>query len=221
MNLALSIAGLLAAAYLAGSIPFSLLLGKAVGGIDIRRHGSGNVGATNVGRLLGWKWGIVALVLDALKGLLPTLLLPRLVPEATVQTHLAVGCGLAAILGHMFPCWLGFRGGKGIATSLGVVSILAPWGALAAAATFAVLFGVKRIVSLGSVVAAVVFAAVQMILLQPAPFSSSKWSLAAFSIAVPVLVIVRHRSNIVRLLRGEEKPFSAGSASAPGGDPAR
>jgi glycerol-3-phosphate acyltransferase PlsY len=204
-----AIAAALVVAYLAGSIPFSLMIGKAVGGIDLRQHGSGNVGATNVGRLLGWKWGILALILDALKGLLPTGLLPLLFSGGEVRGHLAVGCGLAAILGHMFPCWLGFRGGKGVATSLGVVLMLAPWGGLAAAGVFAVCFAIWRYVSLGSIIAAIAFAVVQLVLLRPDPFSSKEWSLAAFSIAVPLLVIFRHRSNIIRLLRGEEKRFVA------------
>lgn len=199
------IAGALLLAYLAGSIPFSLILGRLVGGIDIREHGSKNVGATNVTRLLGWRWGAIALMLDALKGLLPTWFLPRLIEGSTATPHLAVGCGVAAILGHMFSCWLKFRGGKGVATSLGVVSVLAPWGALAALGTFAVLFAWRRIVSLGSVVAAGVFAIVQMVLLSPRPFSEKIWSLAVFSLAVPLLVIFRHRANIGRLIRGEEK----------------
>lgn len=205
----LAIAAALVAAYLAGSIPFSLMIGKAVGGIDLRQHGSGNVGATNVGRLLGWKWGILALVLDALKGLLPTALLPMMFAGSGVTRNIAVGCGLAAILGHMFPCWLGFRGGKGVATSLGVISYIAPWGALAAAGVFAVCFAIWRYVSLGSIVAAVVFAAVQLTIHWRDAFTSSVWPTVAFSIAVPLLVIFRHRSNIVRLLRGEEKRFVA------------
>jgi acyl phosphate:glycerol-3-phosphate acyltransferase len=209
----LAIAAVLVAAYMAGSIPFSLLIGRAVGGIDLRQHGSGNVGATNVGRLLGWKWGIVALILDAIKGLLPTGLLPLLFSDADVRGHLAVGCGLAAILGHMFPCWLGFRGGKGVATSLGVVLMLAPWGGLAAAGVFAVCFAIWRYVSLGSIIAAIAFTVVQFVLLRPDPFSSLKWSIAVFSIAVPMLVILRHRSNIARLLRGEEKKFAAKSSA--------
>jgi acyl phosphate:glycerol-3-phosphate acyltransferase len=209
------IAGVLLLAYLCGSIPFCLMLGRVVGGIDLREHGSRNVGATNVTRLLGWGWGGVALLLDAIKGLLPTLLLPRLVATSPGQLHLAVGCGVAAILGHMYSCFLKFKGGKGVATSLGVVSVLAPWGALAALVTFIVLFAWKRIVSLGSIVAAAVFAAVQMSLLTPRPFRGDCWSLAAFSLAVPLLVIVRHRANISRLLKGEEKalvPVSTASA---------
>jgi acyl phosphate:glycerol-3-phosphate acyltransferase len=207
-------AGALLLAYVVGSIPFSLLLARVVGGIDIREHGSKNVGATNVARLLGWRWGATALLLDALKGLLPTWLLPNLIENSATTPHLAVGCGVAAILGHMFSCWLKFKGGKGVATSLGVVSVLAPWGALAAFGTFALLFAWKRIVSLGSVVAAAVFAVVQMVLLAPHPFSEATWSLAAFSLAVPLLVIIRHRANIGRLWRGEEKALRQVGAPA-------
>ncbi len=212
------IAGALLLAYLAGSIPFSLILGRVVGGIDLREHGSKNVGATNVTRLLGWRWGAMALLLDALKGLAPTLLLPRLVDPSSSRLHLAVGCGIAAILGHMFSCFLKFKGGKGVATSLGVVTVLAPWGALAALGTFIALFAWKRIVSLGSVVAAAVFAIVQMALLSPDPFSEPTCSLATFSLAVPLLVIFRHRSNIGRLVRGEEKelrPVASAAGTTP------
>src|SRR5690606_37197450 len=104
--------------------PFSLLIARWFGGIDLRQHGSGNVGATNVARTLGFKWGLLALLLDALKGLLPTWGLPLLLFEGDVsRDHAQVVAGLAAIVGHMFPCWLGFRGGKGVATALGVVAV--------------------------------------------------------------------------------------------------
>jgi glycerol-3-phosphate acyltransferase PlsY len=201
-----TIVAMLGAAYMFGSIPFSLLLGW-LKGVDLRQVGSGNPGATNVARALGWGYGLLALLLDAGKGLAPTALLPMLASAGPEAEHVAVGCGAAAILGHTFPCWLRFRGGKGVATSLGVVGWLAPVGALAAVGTFAVCFAATRIVSLGSLVAAATFAAVQ--LWQLWPFSSERWSLIALSILAPVLVAVRHRANIVRLLRGEETRLTA------------
>lgn len=195
--------GMLVAAYLAGSIPFSLLIARWVGGIDLRQHGSGNVGATNVARTLGYKWGLAALLLDALKGLLPTWGLP-LVFFGSGSIHAPVAAGLAAIVGHMFPCWLGFRGGKGVATALGVVAVLSWQATLAAFVAFAAVFAVSRIVSLSSIVAAVVFLVAEMVLLWPAPFSTSHWSRGVFAVAVPALIIYRHRANIGRLVRGEE-----------------
>jgi glycerol-3-phosphate acyltransferase PlsY len=203
MTQALATACMLLAAYLAGSIPFSLLLARWVGGIDLRQHGSGNVGATNVARTLGYKWGVVALLLDALKGLLPTWGLPLLFFGAG-HPHAPVAAGVVAIIGHMFPCWLGFRGGKGVATALGVVIVLSWPATLAAFAAFAVTFAATRIVSLSSILASVTFAIAEMIVLWPAPFSSTHWSRGVFALAVPALIIWRHRSNIGRLRRGEE-----------------
>ncbi len=113
------------AAYLVGSLPFGLLIGRYVAGVDIRQAGSGNIGATNVARVLGKRLGLIVLILDCLKGALPTAILPGLLSDsAGFRLHLAVVSGTAAILGHMFPCWLKFRGGKGVATALGVA--LAP-----------------------------------------------------------------------------------------------
>ena len=205
--------GLLAAglAYLVGSIPFGYLTARVVRGIDIRQHGSGNIGATNVGRVLGSRWGIVVLMLDLLKGLLPVWLLPAWSIQPTAeQMHWNVAVGVATIVGHMLPCWLGFRGGKGVATALGVVLFLAPWASLISAGSFAITFAMWRIVSLSSIIAVLAFAAAELTLLWPNPFSGSKWSLTAFSLAVPLLIIIRHRSNIGRLLRGEEPRFRSG-----------
>lgn len=210
--------GLLAAglAYCVGSIPFGFMTARVVRGIDIRQHGSGNIGATNVGRVLGGRWGIFVLVLDLLKGLLPVWLFPRLfVSEPTAWgTHAAVAVGVATIVGHMAPCWLRFRGGKGVATALGVVLFLAPWASLISAGTFAITFAIWRIVSLSSIIACLAFAAAELTFLWPAPFSESKWSLAAFSLAVPLLIIIRHRSNIRRLMHGEEPRFRSGGGQA-------
>jgi glycerol-3-phosphate acyltransferase PlsY len=216
----------LIAGYLAGSIPFGLLLARWIGKIDLREHGSRNIGATNVARTMGLRWGICVLVLDAVKGMLPVLLLPGLCCDKSdpLWEHLRVGCGLAAICGHMFPCWLRFRGGKGVATALGVVAVLAPWATLFAFGAFALTFAASRIVSLSSIVASLVFAAAEMTRLWPAAFSPTHWSLGLFSLAVPLLIIVRHRENIRRLARGEESRFQfrrrpPESSASPGGGP--
>ncbi len=209
MNDPLALALPLIAAYLVGSIPFGLLVARLVKGVDIRQVGSGNIGATNVARSIGKPWGMAVLILDALKGLLPTLLFPAITLGSSDPNlkHVQVFCGLAAILGHMFPCWLRFRGGKGVATALGVVVVLVPIGSLTAAGVFVLSFAIWRIVSLSSIFAALSFAAFGMWNLWPTPFSTKTWSLAAFSLAIPLLIIARHRTNISRLLRGEEQPF--------------
>lgn len=200
--------------YLVGSVPFGLLVARAFGGIDLRKQGSGNIGATNVARTMGFRWGGLVLLLDALKGGLPVLLVLWLAPALSGRApggfqHFQVACGLAAVLGHMFPCWLGFRGGKGVATALGVVAVLAPEATLVAAVVFGVVFAAWRIVSLASMAASVCFAAVELWMLEPAPFGDETWSLALFSLAVPLLIIIRHRDNIGRLWRGEEKRIAA------------
>src|SRR5580658_4443801 len=115
------------AAYLVGSLPFGLLIGRYVAGVDIRKSGSGNIGATNVARVLGRRLGLIVLILDCVKGALPTLLLPLWLADSDpAKLHIAVLSGTATILGHMFPCWLRFKGGKGVATALGVALALAP-----------------------------------------------------------------------------------------------
>ncbi len=200
-----------AIAYLAGSIPFGFLIAKFVADIDIRTAGSGNIGATNVGRVVGAKWGIAVLVLDCLKGLLPVWLLPQLLFDSSSSNalNLAVACGVMTIVGHMYPCWLKLRGGKGVATALGVVMVLAPWGTLAAVTTFALTLFVARIVSLSSIIAAVAFAVCQMIVLWPHIQEAELRSRVAFSLAIPLLIIFRHRGNIGRIIRGEEPRFRA------------
>jgi acyl-phosphate glycerol 3-phosphate acyltransferase len=199
--------------YFAGSIPFGLILCWWVRGIDIRQHGSKNIGATNVGRVIGHKWFWVVFAFDALKGALPTLLVPMLfrdwfAPEQ--MNHVAVFAGLATILGHMFPCWLKFAGGKGVATGLGATLVFAPQAGLVALVAFLVTYGIWRVVSLGSLVASAAFMIAEIIILLPNPFSAENWSVAAISIVVPILIIVRHKSNIVRLLNSRELSTKSG-----------
>lgn len=199
--------------YLAGSLPFGYWVALLVANVDIRTQGSGNIGATNIGRTLGAKWGILVLFLDCFKGLLPTMFLSQLLLEIggaesdQLLHHTKVLCGLFTIVGHMFPVWLKFRGGKGVATALGVAIALGGWATLAALGTFIVGMLLCRIVSLSSIIAAIVFGAVRIATLPSPPFSEDVWSLTAFSLFVPTLIIVRHRANLGRIFRGEEKKF--------------
>ena len=216
---------LIAAAYLVGAVPFGLLTARWGCGVDIRTRGSGNIGATNVGRELGWRWGALVLLLDALKGLLPTLA-PTAFTElaGTPLANAMVGCGIAAVVGHMFPAYLGFRGGKGVATGLGVAAAVAPAATLAAFAAFVMLTLTLRYVGLSSVVAAVTFAAVQLAREGSARFTAAAWPLGLFSLAVPALIVFRHRGNLARLWRGEEpktfgKPKATGEPRPPESDP--
>jgi glycerol-3-phosphate acyltransferase PlsY len=187
--------------YLAGSIPFAVIAGR-MRGVDLRKHGSGNLGATNVFRVLGWKIGIVVFLADALKGALPVLLLPPRIGSPHDPLLWAIGCGIAAIVGHVRPIFLGLRrGGKGVATAAGVFFALAP---IPMAVTFAVFVGVvlgTGYVSLGSLVCAVLLPA--LILLQ----AGARSPLFVVSVVVALFVFWTHRSNIGRLRRGEEHRF--------------
>lgn len=198
-------------AYLAGSIPFGLLLGRKIAGRDIRDFGSGNIGATNVARVIGRKWGIVVLVVDCLKGMLPTLLLPGLFaePGSGEAIWLPVVCGISAVVGHMFPVWLKFRGGKGVATGLGTGLVLSWPATLVALAVFLVCFFATRRTSVASMAAAVTYCAVMLGIMGRDALQAEYLARTAFAIAVPLLIIIRHRSNIIRLLRRQEPVFSA------------
>ncbi len=212
------------AAYLAGSIPFGYLIAYAVKGIDIRTVGSGNLGATNVGRNLGFRYFILVLLLDLLKGFLPTFGFPWLLTRYTgsCPVDLPVLIALAAILGHNFPIYLGFRGGKGVATSLGVVLALDPVSCAFAIVAFGAVFFVTRYVSLSALVAGAAFVAAHF-WRDPSPWNRNHVAMSLFSIAVLVLLLFRHRSNIARLWAGtesrvslrraREKPQSCGKVS--------
>jgi len=191
----------LAISYAVGSIPFAYLAGAAAG-VDLRKQGSGNLGATNVFRVLGWKVGILVFLADALKGALPVLLLaPRIaVPGDPVLWALA--CGVAAIAGHVRPLYLGFRkGGKGVATAAGVFFALAPLPMLATFAVFVAMVLGTGYVSLGSLVAALLLPTFLL-------FSHGADSpLFIVSVVVACFVFWTHRTNIGRLRRGEEHRF--------------
>ena len=198
----LAAGGLVLAAYLIGSIPTGYLVGRRRG-VDVRQQGSGNIGATNVARTLGRKLGILVLVLDALKGALPLALwrladLPACVPlTGRFAPFLFTAFGLAPIIGHCFPVWLRFRGGKGVATALGVFLIADPMLVAICVGLFAVLYAATRIVSIGSLAAALTIPTAAALLGRPAP-------LLALTIGGALIVIAKHHGNIRRLLRRRE-----------------
>jgi glycerol-3-phosphate acyltransferase PlsY len=193
-----AVAAVLVASYLAGAIPFAFLITKWVRGIDVRTVGSGNVGATNASRVLGRKWFLVVFALDALKGAAPVLLLAGLAGVGGESlTHLRMACGLAAILGHVFPVFLGFRGGKGVATGAGVLTALTTWPALCALGVFFAALVAFRYVSLGSVIASAALVPLAWFFGEPA-------EVVVFCGAVAALVIVLHRKNMARIAAGTE-----------------
>lgn len=177
--------------YLLGAVPFGLLLARRFAGVDVREEGSGNIGATNVARTAGKGLGLATLVLDVAKGALPTIGALLLLPE----TWMALVVGFAAVIGHCWPVWLRFEGGKGVATAAGVLLVLAPLPLLAAAAIWALTFKVTKKSSLAALVALVV--------VQGLVYA---WSPALINVSIPLglILIVRHRANIRRLLGGRE-----------------
>lgn len=184
-------------AYMIGSIPTGLLLGKAYG-IDVRKEGSGNIGATNLYRTVGRKVGIITLIGDCLKGMLPVLI----VKYSAFAPEFAAWVGLAAFCGHVFSVFLRFKGGKGVATALGVFLALAPLAVLVAIALFALLMFIWRYVSLGSISAAAA--------MPPAVFflGGTQTELVVTCV-IAAIVIVRHHENIKRLFSGTENKFKA------------
>jgi glycerol-3-phosphate acyltransferase PlsY len=189
MTAALAVLG-----YLSGSVPYGLLLTRMFRGADVRASGSGNIGATNVARVAGAPLGALVLILDALKGALPVLLARAVSPDAVAPALV----GLAAFAGHVAPPWLGFRGGKGVATALGVLAVLAPWAALAAVAAFGLLFALFRVSSVGSLgggLAAVLVAWCVEGTPRPAAWLTT---------GLFLLILWTHRGNLGRLLRRRE-----------------
>jgi glycerol-3-phosphate acyltransferase PlsY len=189
---------LLLCAYCIGSIPTGLLLAKAFGGVDIRTKGSGNIGATNVYRTLGRKIGLLTLVGDCLKGLLPVLAAKALqLPVAWIAL-----IGIAAFLGHIFPIFLRFKGGKGVATALGVFLATSPLAVLGALVVFVVVLVSLKYVSLASISAAAVMPVLTT-------FINRDATIVAMSLVISVIVILKHHENIARLRNGTESKFKA------------
>jgi glycerol-3-phosphate acyltransferase PlsY len=192
----------MAVAYLLGSLPFSVWVGKVFYRKDVREFGSGNAGATNTWRVLGWKAGLPVLLLDIAKGfgatLLPYLCLSYF-PNAEWLFWLRILCGTAAALGHIYPLLAGFRGGKAVATLLGVIVGLMPVVALGSLAVFILVLGIFRMVSLGSILAAISMPLMCLIML-----SQEGTPLLVFSCLITMLVIITHRKNIQRIIRGDE-----------------
>ena len=200
-------AGWIVVSYLLGTVSFSFLLVKRLAGIDLRQQGSGNLGATNAGRVLGKRWAVVIYVLDLLKGLTAAGL-PRLAfgDPSLAGLPLDIAAGFAVILGHVFPFWLGFRGGKGVATGSGVVLALGPVTFLGALVLWIVMLKATRMVSAASVLATASLPLLHRFV-EPGGMARSGTTIAMGAMAV--FVIVMHRSNIRRILAGTEHRVGA------------
>lgn len=189
-------------AYLTGSVPSSVWIGKIFYGIDVREYGSGNAGATNTFRVLGKKAGIPVLILDALKGYIAVFYVgffADLEPGTSPYVNLQLALGLAALFGHIFPIYVGFRGGKGIATLLGMMLAVYYQAALLSLGVFLIVLFISRFVSLSSIIAGISFPIFVI-----GVFHSHVPSLVIFSLFISILVIITHQKNIERLLRREE-----------------
>lgn len=215
----LVVVGLLAAAcYLLGAVPFGYLVGRCHG-IDVRIAGSGNIGATNVSRLLGRKWGNLVFVLDVMKGLVPTYFTGRIIAAGwswgeTTANVCWLLCGVCCIIGHNYPIYLGFRGGKGVSTSLGVVLGVYPYltiAGLLAGGIWAAITLTTRYVSLGSIVAAgaLPLITVACMLVRGPDVLRSNLPMVGFALLACVMVIYRHRGNLARLRAGTESKIGA------------
>lgn len=192
-----------AAAYLLGSMPFGLLLGRLFGAADVRKAGSGNIGATNVARVAGPIAGILTLLLDAAKGALAVLLAARFTNDSALWMMIA---GLCALVGHCFPIWLGFRGGKGVATAAGIFLVLCPPAFLGAVILFILVVLYWRFVSLASISAAA--AMPLLIYFFWAPHHAPPYVVTFGSLAAALLIVYKHDANIQRLVQGDEPKFS-------------
>jgi acyl phosphate:glycerol-3-phosphate acyltransferase len=206
-EISLSVAWIPVAAYLIGSMPFGILLAKMFGGVDVRKAGSGNIGATNVARVAGPLPGILTLVLDGVKGAAAVWLAARFTNDSALWMTIA---GLSALIGHCFPVWLNFRGGKGVATAAGMFLALCWPAALGAIGVFILVVLFSRFVSLGSVSAAA--AMPLLIYLLWAPHHAPPLVVTFGAFAAAMLVVYKHDANIQRLVEGREPRFSFGKS---------
>ena len=193
---------LIVLAYLIGSIPTSVWVSKYFFGIDIRDYGSGNAGATNTYRILGPRWGTFVMIVDMLKGIVAVklaFLLPYYFEHETQMTNLQVGLGLAAVVGHIFPIWAEFKGGKGVATIFGLVLGISPLTAISCVGVFLLVLYLTRFVSLSSILASIAFPIFILVI-----FNVDNEFYRIFAVAVSLMVLVTHQKNIGRLLRGNE-----------------
>jgi acyl phosphate:glycerol-3-phosphate acyltransferase len=197
----------LIASYLLGAVPTSYLAGRLFRGIDLREHGSRNLGATNLYRVLGWRYAVPVGLLDAAKGLVPVLLFA---PRVSSSELFALICGLAAVVGHVFSVFVGFKGGKGVATAAGVMLGLTPAALGVAVLVWAALVYLTGYVSVGSIAAAAIFP-LAVYVLEPPDQPAMLW----LDIAVAAAIVWLHRGNIQRLLKGTENRFGRHAASAP------
>lgn len=193
---------LIVLAYLIGSVPTAVWISNSLFGIDIRDYGSGNAGATNTFRVLGSKWGTVVMVVDIVKGILATslyILLPYLLKDELHRTNLMIGLGLAAVIGHIYPIWAGFKGGKGVATLFGMALAIQPLVAVCCIGVFLLVLYLTRFVSLSSILAGVSFMVFILFI-----FNEKETLYRIFAVLVALMIILTHQKNIGRILKGTE-----------------
>ena len=189
-------------AYLIGSVPTAIWISKYFFKIDIRDYGSGNAGATNTFRVLGSKWGTIVMAVDVVKGIIATslyILLPYYLTDEWDRTNFMIGLGLAAVLGHIFPIWAGFRGGKGVATLLGMAVAIQPLVAFCCVGVFLIVLYLTRFVSLSSILAGISFMVFILFI-----FNEKETLYRIFAVLVALMVILTHQKNIGRILKGTE-----------------
>lgn len=204
----MKIAILVVVSYLIGAVPIAVIIGKVFRNTDVRQHGSGNAGATNTWRVLGWKAGIIVLIIDMGKGVVTTTLVPMLpltlggLPPELV----AILCGLAAVTGHVFPIYAGFRGGKGVATATGMLGAIAPVSVGIAVGVFGITLVLFRRVSLSSIAGALTIP-LSLVLVNRYTTIHHHALLIWLTIVLCVFILFTHRGNISRLVRGKEQPL--------------